>query len=723
MIGRLRAPSVAFSMFSASSFVSAALLFSVQPMVTKLLLPHLGGSSAVWNTAMVFFQVMLLLGYWFAHFAINRVRPRANRLLHVGLLVGAAVVLPISLPDGWSVPSSAAPAGWVLLVLLLMVGAPFLALSALSPALQRWLADSDHPRAGNPYFLYSASNAGSLLALLAYPVVVEPLLSVDRQARWWAAGYVLLVLLIVGTAALARPATTPARFDNPILGTPMVNSRTRRRERAFWSYAAFVPSALMLGVTRHISTDVASFPLLWIIPLTLYLLTFVIAFRREPVKEVALATRVLQFASIPAVLALGVGQALWMVFGLSIVVFFTAALLAHGRLMLTRPDPSRLTEFYLWISIGGATGGIMASLVAPALFDSVIEYPIGIVLALTLIPRRPAASSRFGRSLLIGAVLVAASAGYFRWSQEVQLAVVAGGLAALVAYGAFRESRSFTGVMAALVATSLVTGPGTLSTERTFFGVYRVFETPDGSHIFASGTTVHGLQREVGALGRPSPSSYYHAAGPIGQILTTLQARPALDVAIVGLGAGVLAAYARPTDRYHFIEIDPVVLDIALDPDMFTYLSTSAGELEYTIGDGRLILERLSEKSDLIVLDAFSSDAIPTHLLTTEAVLSYFNVLKDGGLIAFHISNRHLDLEPVLGRIAEDLALEAFTQQFAPTPESQSEGAAFSRWVIMSSTMDSLREFASDPRWARTRIGGSLWTDSFSGILEVIRWR
>lgn len=710
-----------FIVLTVASFVGAGLLFSVQPMVAKMLLPLLGGSAAVWNTAMVFFQLVLLLGYAYAHFAVSRLRPRTHRLVQVGLISLPLIVLPIAVPAGWIAPSTTSPLGWVLITLLVMVGAPFFALATLSPTLQRWLAETDHPSAGNPYFLYSASNAGSLLSLLAYPLVLEPLLDVPAQTRLWTAFYVTLMIMIGAAAWLARPRSTT---DD---GTPAAvldgGERPSWRRRGFWVYAAFVPSALMLAVTRHISTDVASFPLLWVVPLSLYLLTFVIAFRGEPVNEVRFAAGTLRFTVIALVLGWGQLRSTWLLIVLPLVVFTAAALMAHGRLMLARPAPARLTEFYLWISIGGAAGGVFASLIAPTVFDSILEYPIALALALTLLPVAKDRLQRRTTIVAFAAVALAVVAALVRRSGNMDPAIVLAAVVSVVAFALLRKTKVFTIVMVILIAAPLLGRSGDLLTDRTFFGVHRVSETASGTHILWHGTTIHGVQANFGEPTPALPSNYYHPSGPIGQLLLDRRARPELDVAVLGLGAGTLSAYSRPGDHYTFYEIDPVVLEIARDPNMFTYLEEAEGEVTHVIGDGRIMLDLAEERYDLIVLDAFSSDSIPTHLITEEAVRGYAERLREDGLIAVHISNRHLDLEPVIGRLAEELGFVAYAQHYFPPTEALDEGALPTRWVVLAPSVEALQGLEADAAWQPARRDAALWTDAYTSILEIFRWR
>ena len=480
--------------------------------------------------------------------------------MQVGLIAVPLVLLPIAVPSGWLAPASGTPIGWVLLVLLIMVGAPFFALSTLSPTLQRWLADTDHPAAANPYFLYAAGNAGSLLSLLAYPL----LLGADTGSRHPNRA-------VDGGLRLAGAARSRDRLRGPSQANPGSAIATPPppppwKTRLFWGYAAFVPSALMLGVTRHLATDVAlvspsvgSSPR----PVSPHLRHRVPT--RAGCRKSSVAAMAVRFSVIPVILTYGFAQDTWLLLAPPPHLFAAAALIAHGRLMVNRPEPSGLTEFYLWISIGGAAGGVFAALLAPVLFDQILEYPIAVALALTLLagdnPRRPSDA----RLLAIGALGVALAAGVTRVVGQVDAALMLAAVATVIAYVMFRKIDHLPADPHRGHRRPTVGAEGTLATERTFFGVHRVFESGDDTHVISSGTTVHGVQKF--GLDAPQPSGYYHPLRPDRAGAHRLQARPALDVAVtLGLGAGTLAAYSRPSDSFTFFEIDPAVVEVGHQP-------------------------------------------------------------------------------------------------------------------------------------------------------------
>lgn len=738
--------------YVSATFLAATLLFLVEPMVAKMLLPRLGGSAAVWNTAMVFFQAALLAGYGFAHLTLHRLGPFRQSVLQIIGLAVPLVVLPIAVPAGWRPPDGGTVALWTLAVLGIMVGLPFFFLSTVGPTLQRWFSATDHPRAGDPYFLYAAGNIGSLLALLAYPFLFEPMFGLDTQARLWTAGYVLFVVLAAWCAVLLRRHRAIGTIDiasvqeiRPTLGAagpPPLRWSTRWR----WIGLAAVPSALMLGVTHHLSSDVASMPLLWVVPLSLYLLTFIIAFGRRPEGPVRVCSRAFKLLAVPLVLSLlGFVGSLWFALVIHLSVFFCAAMVAHGRLAAERPPADKLTEFYLWLSVGGVLGGILTALVAPVLFTSVLEYPIALVLGLMVLPpsaftasareripdigihwpaRRTIVLGIAATALAIVAVVVRADGSQTALTTAILIAAAAVG-------GAFVMARTATGFAAVvgvvLLASVIVPANPTIAAERTFFGVHRVYgdRIVPGRHVLLNGSTVHGMENTIGASAGV-PLTYYFPTGPIGQWFSANQGGPPRAVGIIGMGSGALAAYGRSGDDFVFYEIDPAIVRIARDRDLFTFVSDSPAMVEDRIGDGRLVLEGDADaRYDLLVLDAFSSDAIPLHLLTSEAVDLYTRRITESGVLAFHISNRYFDFGPVLARLASEHGLVGRIQYNQATPDEADAGKFDATWVVMAHSEADLGPVASDPRWRPIEsVGlGPLWTDQFSDLLHVFRWQ
>jgi hypothetical protein len=635
--------------FAAAGFLGAALLFTIEPLAAKALLPALGGSPAVWNTAMAFFQAALLGGYLMAHLTGTLLPRRWRKPVQLSLLILPLLTLPFNLPDR-SDPI-ASPLWWEIGALVAMVGAPFFALAVLSPTVQSWFSETEHPRARDPFFLYAASNLGSFLGLLAYPLLIEPNFDLTAQAiglRW---AYVGLVAVVVIAASRSRGhgAVDATRIE----GAPI-----SARRRGFWVVAAAVPSLMLLGVSRHIATDVASFPLLWVIPLALYLGTFVVAFSRHSRRLGGLAGLSFPLLAVAAAAAAtGTLVNIWMGLGLPLALLVVSGILCHARLYQSRPDAGHLTEFYLWISVGGAIGGLSAAFIAPVVFDWIAEYPIGIIATAALLPGPPAATRRPVRlGLIVG--FLASLAAIFLFPEEVAIAALLLGLAGVFAYGLFRRSPWLALPLAVVLAiASLRTDGDLLAQQRTFFGVYRVFATNEGTHLLVSGTTVHGAQ-DFSPVPEMTPLAYYREDGPFGQLMTQIGTTTD-EIGVIGLGSGALASYLDASQTVTFYEIDPAVVRLAEDPSLFTFTTDTKGTVVQVIGDGRLTLAQPHEPFGLFIVDAFSSDAIPTHLLTLEALTSYFDAITPHGVVAFHISNRHLDLEPVIGRLAAELSLTA----------------------------------------------------------------
>lgn len=684
--------------YGAWSLLASLLIFWVELMAVKMLLPRFGGSASVWNTALVFFQVNLLAAYAGAHL-LSRINSRWHKLLQTALVVLPLLTLPVALP-AFLESQTTAPTLAVLTSLTLMVGAPFFALSTSTPTLQAWFSYSTHPRASDPYFLYALSNVGSLIGLLAYPLLLERILTIGAQTVLWTVGYGVFAGLTVGGARLvgrwghARNTET----EPPPL-----------RRRLTWAAFAFVPSLALLGVTRHLSTDVAAFPLLWTVPLALYLASFVITFREGGEWWSLLGKRALRVLVVPAVLVVLITNLLWFTVSIPLVLLAAVSLAGHGQVYRDRPDAGSLTSFYLWISIGGAAGGLFASLVAPVVFDFVIEYPLTLVLAAFL--AGPALRKRApDRRFTILVVLVGALAGAVTAHQPMRFVALGGvGLIAVLWLG-----RLWFGIAVAVVLTAAFSQAGSdlLASERTFYGVYRVHETAQVRFIM-SGTTLHGMQF-IDEGRRSTPLVYYHRDGPVGEVFSAVP--NASDVGIIGLGVGGLTPYGDPGDTYTYYEIDPVVEQLARDESFFSFLSKAAPTVEVVIGDGRLELERLRPSHNMLIVDAFASDAIPVHLLTLEAFETYLDSLDEDGILLVHISNRHFDLEAVVGRIADELEASARVRRYSPVAEH--EWMTQSVWVLVERTPSlNLSE-----GWEAAERGEALWTDDYSNILSVVDW-
>jgi len=716
--------------FSATILLSAFLLFAVQPMFAKMALPVLGGSPAVWSVSMVFFQAALLAGYAWAHVATRYLPQRIAMAAHLALMALALLFLPIGLASGAGDPPTEGQALWLFGLLLASIGLPFFAVSANGPLLQAWFARTPHPEASDPYFLYAASNIGSFAALVAYPFLVEPALRLSEQAQVWTAGFVALGALIAVCGFMVPPAPA-STARGPVSAAPAL------ARRAGWIALAFVPSGLLVAVTAHISTDVAAAPLLWVLPLALYLLTFVIAFRTGSSVPgwlgwaLLAGAAALPFAQVTAPIAA--------VVALNLAVVFAASLICHGRVYALRPPADRLTEFYLYVSFGGVLGGAFCGLLAPVIFPTVIEYPLLLAAALFCAPA------------------LTRDAGALRGQLPALAFVAAGGLAiqavamlrpdlmnpkfsalAFVVTTALLITRNRTVLTAVAAAVVLVVPliaiyqPGVVLA-RSFFGVNRVVSEGD-FRMLVHGTTIHGAMRlkdEAGALltGRPEPLTYYTFGGPMGDAIAAARVvagRP-IDGGLIGLGSGSLACHAKPGDTWRFYEIDAEVVRLARDPALFRFLSDCLPGAQVVVGDARLTVDRGGGAYDVLVVDAFSSDAIPLHLLNADALKVYETRLQPDSIIVFHISNRNLDLSKVLARIAAERGLTAWFRSdaaaadVARTMRTGSIVVALTRAGSPAAAALEARRFTRlEPDMTRRP-----WTDDYANILEAIadKWR
>jgi SAM-dependent methyltransferase len=713
--------------FAATLLLSALLLFSVQPLAGKLLLPLLGGSPAVWNTAMVFFQAMLLAGYAYAHWSYRWLGPKYQPLVHVGLLILAGFQLPFGISGS---ADQAHPALWLLGTLLGSIGLPVFVLAATAPLLQKWFALTAHPSARDPYFLYAASNAGSFAALFAYPLLIEPFLRLKEQARWWSGGFWLLALAIACCWLLIRKGEPVAEAE--------VAAPVKRLTAWKWIGLALVPSSLMLGVTNYITTDIASVPLLWVLPLALYLLTFVIAFGKQTGKAGLVSGRAIPILALAVVFPMLVQatEPVFVLVLLHLVFFFFAALQCHLKLARSRPPATQLTQYYLFLSIGGVLGGITNALLAPILFDSILEYPL-MILAATLIgfPERTHRQQKFrvppiyGGAIILLATSLGAAFVIMAAERSVLLANLLAGALLLTAFLLIRTPVRYTLAIASLLAsTSIFRGAQNqvLDRDRNFFGVVRVTEEP-GPRLrkLYHGTTIHGVQ-STDPEKSCQPLSYYHSAGPVAEAIRLYSAaKLPPKVALVGLGAGAMITYSKPGEEWVLYEIDPAVVRMARDTNYFTYLSLcSQGEYRIELGDARVNLENAPDQSfGLLFIDAFSSDVIPMHLLTRQAVQLYRRKLAPGGILAFHLSSRNFELEPLIANIGEAEGLYCFSSTKGELGASATrEGGLDSNWAILVEP-SLLHHVVGQGTWQRLRAepSGPLWTDDFSSLLGVLQ--
>jgi hypothetical protein len=715
-------------LFAGVLFVNALLLFWVQPLFAKMVLPILGGSPSVWTTCMLFFQAALLAGYAYSHAGLRWLGIRRQAAMHAVVVWLPLLVLPFGVPHVDAAAATRQPITWLLLIVATRVGLPFVVLAATAPLLQRWFSTAARG-SSDPYWLYAASNAGSLAALLAFPTLFEPLLPSQEQSAIWrtAYGIVAALLTICAVIVMRRHSSATPAVDHEAVDTSAVEPPSARM-RMRWLALSCAPSSLMLGVTTYISTDLAPVPLLWVLPLSCYLLTFIVAFGWYSASLHALTRRMLPRVLLPLVFVVLIGfpLPLWITVPLHIATFTVLALLCHGELARNRPGLRHLTEFYLWLAAGGVLGGVFNTLVAPQIFTSVAEYPIAIAVSCLLCvsrgqlreamsaPRRllrPALAVAIAAALLIGERLavIPAAAMMALLGAPVLMCMS-------VAKDAARFSLAIAGLLAALIignAIGPVEGGKVLAADRTFFGVYRVKTHPSAHRVtLEHGTTTHGAQ----AIGdsNPEPLTYYHRQSPIGQVFETL-GPAARSVGVVGLGAGTLAAYVQPEASWSFYEIDEAVERIARDTRFFHYLDRCGQRCSVVLGDARLSLAQRDVAHDILVLDAFSSDAIPMHLLTNEALQTYESRLAPDGVLVFHISNRHIRLRPVVARLARERGWIALAR--LDGVHDLTRGYFKSEWVVMARSASTLESFSRDSRWEPLVADARrAWSDDFSNI-------
>ena len=658
-------------------FASAFLLFTLEPLFAKLILPWFGGSAAVWSTCLVFYQTALLAGYLYARLLTRYLSARAQALVHISLLLAAFLLLPIGPSARWQPVATAQPMWDIFVMLSATLGLPFLLLSATSPLVQHWLA-----RAGDtmPYRFFALSNFASLAALLAYPILVEPSLDIGRQRFWWSGGFVAFALVCGSFAWMVRSAAPRTEGDEKLEPLPIFR-------RLYWFSLAACGSMLLLSVTNHITQNVAAVPLLWVLPLAVYLLSFVFGFgasfyrRGLWLRLLALALGLLAYSiyNIDAI-----DQALQISLPIFLGGLFVCLMFCQGELFLSRPEPAGLTDFYLAIAAGGAAGAIFIGIFAPYLFEGIYELPF---------------------SLFATAVLALVSTwGYYAWPVRLLWVGVSGCMAAV------------------FVANVIAYHENALLLVRNFYGSLRVVQSPhpgpDQTRTLFHGTIQHGAEFLAPDRQR-SPTTYYGPDSGIGIVLRECLPSAPRRVGVVGLGAGTLAAYGRPGDTFVFYELNPQVITIA--NALFFFTRESAAHVEIVEGDARLSLERERKPFDLLALDAFSGDAIPIHLLTREALALYLRLLKPGGAIAFHVSNVYLDLAPVVRQLAEQAGYQAVQVK---NHEDSDNRVLASDWVIVTNDPEILDNAAIRlhavpiPR----RDGLRPWTDGFNNLLEIVKW-
>ena len=723
-------------LFLATILTGSFLLFLTQPMIARMALPRLGGAPAVWNSAMLVYQALLLAGYAYAHF-LTRLRPRSQAGVHLGLFALAALWLPIGVGDG-VLPADAAPALWAPWFLLASIGPLFFIVSAQAPLMQRWYALD--PARGDPYPLYAASNLGSFAGLLSYPLLVEPAMTLEQQSLLWSGGYALLVLL-VALCALSVPAAAVEAAPEEDAGPAPSWSRV-----LLWVALAAVPSGLMLSTTTHLTTDIVAMPLLWVVPLGLYLLSFVVAFaaRRGPADIVtAVAPFVLLIAGGFAFS--GGSRSPFFTATVGLILLFTIAVALHTAMYRLRPAAGRLTGFYLAMSVGGVLGGLFCALIAPTVFDWAYEHPLLILGAALLVPQSPLLPWADRMPLAGRYVLILVALG-LSWAADTHpapwiddsVALAASVVISLIALVFLGNRPLFAFCVACLMLSyggwkTLEESSGPSRT-RSYFGVYTVGQRSDPpARILTHGTTLHGVQNLTPGS-ETEPTSYYARRSGVGHAMAGAEVfhGPNPRIGVVGLGTGTLSCYAMPGQDWLFFEIDPEMVRIARDPSRFSFLSRCAPRARVVVGDARLSLAREPAGTlDILAVDAFSSDAVPMHLLTREALGVYRRALAPDGLLLIHISNRYLDLEPVLAAAAKRDGWHSAVYEYAPTDAEKARNMSMSVWVALApqpDTLMALRISSADdahlwrPLVARPGFPG--WTDDYASILPLLEdWR
>lgn len=694
------------------------LLFVVQPMVGDMVLPHLGGSSTVWTTCMLFFQVMLLVGYVYAHVVAQKFPFRQQVWIHGFFIVLAVFFLPIGVPE-WLLRTSEAPVLYLLLALTIGIGLPMFVVSSSAPLFQHWFGGLSHPHADDPYYLYAASNAGSILALLSYPFLIDRLFGIRTQSAGWTLLFLVLAMFVTACGWYVYTDSDYVDVDD----VDEAENNLSAMRIFLWIVITFIPSSLMLGLTHYITTDLASVPLLWVLPLAAYLMSFILVFAR--LRHPLWLYRIVIPPTILIVFAITFESLLSHVrlIGLHLICFFMIAIYFHGELAKDRPATNLLTQFYIYVALGGALGGVFNALIAPILFDSILEYYLLLAVSIALGGWIFSVRKRF--NWMYGLLIVTAG-GYFFYEttyvfvDDLDLVY----LVMLVTFSLlFLYLIKLKPVLInILLAVLFMTGyslehrsQNLLTQERSFYGNYKVLEISDWGRTFMHGTTDHGSQKFKDGKPINEPIGYYHPSGPMGDIVMSFDLN---RVGIAGLGIGGLASYAQDNHQFDFFEIDPVVESIARKH--FGYLQSCGENCNVSIGDARKLIESQSTDTfDLIIMDAYTSDAIPTHLLTAESVELYLSRVKENGAVIFHVSNRHLDLEGVVGAIVNELGVEAVTKEYYPSVDNPDANS--STFVAVANDSQTLEPLERLPSWRPTLIGSVLWTDSYTNIVAVLQ--
>jgi hypothetical protein len=721
-----KSSSVYFCAFAALSLGGSLLLFLVQPLVAKMALPQLGGSPAVWNSALVAYQVMLLAGYAYAH-GLQRLTFRYQLFVHMALLVLSTLWLPIAFSVA-QVPTGNSLMLWVPWQIGVAVGPMFVLSAAQAPLLQSWLRQNGSNE--TPYGLYVWSNLGSFVGLLAYPLLFDPITPLTLQSKLWSWGFAGFVAGMAALAlALLRYESAPS---DKLL--PSINGSTQWpnwQQGLKWLLHAAIPSALVLATTTHLTTDIVALPLLWVLPLGLYLLSFVIAFSQKSRMAGPLAQRTQLPLALLGIVALSTDAFEVEVTGLASVAFlFLASIIIHRKLFNERPAQSGLPAFYLILSAGGAMGGFLVAIVAPNVFDWTYEFPLLVIAAVAMTNSQATTSKSLLAVLLVIAAFALVASVTFDWNRPPQIWLAVAFAMLVLLAGKRRFLVLIVSICAALslsVSDALFLSRYGLH-QRSFFGIYTISDNEEGTlRTLTHGTTTHGVQQLANER-TIEPTGYFGPNSGVGRVLSQAPELigPRAHIGIIGMGAGTLACYGLDGQIWTFYEIDPLVVDIAVRQGWFTYLTNCAPDAQIKLGDARLTLPKEPDQSlDILVMDAFSSDAVPTHLLTSEAFDIYEHVLTDHGVLLVHISNRYLDLEPVLARETETRGWSAALLKYEPSADERERGERASIWVVMSKSPPLLGQAIRGSEWRKINIidGFRSWTDDYGSVLSLIKWR
>ena len=754
--------------FSLTLLLSSFLLFLVQPMIGRMLLPSLGGTPAVWNGCMLFFQAALLAGYAWAHYGPPKLGVKNHLLVHLFLLAAVCCLLPMKIVDSWAAPVDSNPMFWLLGQLTLCVGLPFFVISSSAPLLQRWfsLSASETEQGSEPWFLYAISNFGSLVALISYPFVFERIMGLTNQGIFWASGFLLLTCMFANCAWYTLRNARPEVLTRPRTKTHTAPLSWNQRVR--YIVLAAIPSSLMLGVTTIVSTDAGSFPLMWSIPLALYLITFILVFAKRqllPHRWIVRATPFFLLA-MPLVMTIDLGDNPALMIAAHFAVFFVVAMACHGEMARLRPPVEQLTEFYLMMSIGGVVGGAFNSLLAPVLFNSILEYPIVLIAASLVLPawreiadgqnstdRSPAPSwLSIEKIWAVPVALLVLLSGV--WAFEYSLLTLFRPLVMLLGFAVpaavcillARSPRRFVPCYALLLLgyPFIHVNHDVTLKQRGFFGVNEI-ATVGEFRTLINGRTQHGMQR-IEETENPLPLSYYHPDGPVGDLFRQFGDQQN-RIGVVGLGVGTIAAYGQANQQLDFYEIDPIVYQMASDENYFSYLSSARSDVEVILGDARVQLDarrkRMSRLTNvawrpnsnetqtknrlygMMILDAFGSDSVPIHLLTEEAVELYLDSLDENGLLAIHISSKFMNFIPVGAALSQHFGLHSAVRTDAQlTQADRQSGRSASRYMIFSRDKETIDRFLDlENGWQPLKSDRPVhWTDEHANILDVMIW-